>query len=351
MFLQTKRSKRILALTIIGLIAICSLPFLLQSNRVEPSFYYWKTTFRLSHSEKQTLDEQNINRLYIRLFDIGWDKVANDPIPLGKFSFTNHDSFTGNVTPVVYITNSVFVNIKPANIESLAFKLYVQVLSMSKKANFSIDELQIDCDWTETTRSNYFLFLTKLSALAAHNGILLSATIRLHQVKYKHITGVPPVNRGMLMFYNLGDLNSKVVHNSIYNQKDASKYVAYLRSYPLPLDVALPIFTWAVQSRDGKIVQLLSSYNHTDFKKLGFVPLDSTYYKATASFFYRGIYFKEHDIIEIESITPQLALEAANMLASNLSKTKRSVVLFSLDSLNIAHYEKKDFENIFGCFR
>ena len=31
----------------------------------------------------------------------------------------------------------------------------------------------------------------------------MSATIRLHQVKYRADTGVPPVDRGMLMAYNL----------------------------------------------------------------------------------------------------------------------------------------------------
>lgn len=351
MFPQTKRSKRALAFVLVILAVGCALPFLLSNRQIEPSFYYWKTTFRLSQGEKQTIDEQNINRLYIRLFDVGWDNTINAPVPLGKFTFSNRESFSGDVTPVVYITNKVFVQINPSAIDSLALRLYSQVLSIAKRAEFTFDELQIDCDWTETTRASYFLFLKQLSDIAGHNGIALSATIRLHQIKYKQVTGVPPVSRGMLMFYNIGDLNAKVAHNSIYNSADAGKYIAYINSYPLTLDVALPIYTWAVQTREGKIIQLLSNYNHSDFKKLGFTRIDSTYYKASASFFYRGIYFMEGDIIEVESISPKLALEAAQLLSSKLPKAKRSVVLFSLDSLNIAQYEKEDFKNIFGCFR
>jgi len=54
---------------------------------------------------------------------------------------------------------------------------------------------------------------------------------------------VPPVDKGLLMFYNMGkispDLNAR---NSIYNRADAEAYLESLPNYRLSLDVALPVF-------------------------------------------------------------------------------------------------------------
>lgn len=350
-FLQQLKFRHLLSSTLLVLLA-GSLFFLFQPRKkVVPAFYYWKTTFHLTSSEKQALQKLEIKRLYLRLFDIGWDNTLNAPVPLGKIVFDDHNFYSAEIVPVVYITNRVITNINTNQVATVATHLLKQVQSIAKSGVFSFTELQIDCDWTETTRAKYFGLLKQLSSMAAMNGVKISATIRLHQIKYKQITGIPPVERGMLMFYNMGDLSEATNRNSIYNQHDASKYVSYVSSYPLPLDVALPIFSWAIQRRNGVIVQLISSFNPSDFERLGFSRIDSGYYKTTTSFFYRGIYFKMDDIIEIESITPKIALEAAMLLSKHIQHTNRSVALFSLDSLNVAPYEKKDFKAIYNCFR
>ena len=80
---------------------------------------------------------------------------------------------------------------------------------------------------------------------------MLSATIRLHQVKYYKQAGIPPVDRGMLMFYNMGKLNALTAENSIYNSNDAAGYIETVDDYPLKLDLALPAFSWAVHFRNS----------------------------------------------------------------------------------------------------
>ena len=86
-------------------------------------------------------------------------------------------------------------------------------------------ELQIDCDWTESTRDKYFHLLSTLRNELERNKQIISATIRLHQVKYAAITGIPPVHRGMLMYYNMGKINA-TDNNSVYDKKIAEKYIS-----------------------------------------------------------------------------------------------------------------------------
>ena len=87
----------------------------------------------------------------------------------------------------------------------------------------------------------------------------LSATIRLHQVKYREETGVPPVDYGVLMYYNMGHI-SAMGANSIYDRSTALRYLGKLREYPLPLDIALPMFAWGVHSADGQVLNWWGTY-------------------------------------------------------------------------------------------
>ncbi len=64
-------------------------------------------------------------------------------------------------------------------------------------------EIQIDCDWTERTRNAYFQLLTALKREPFLQGKILSATIRLHQVKYVQRSGIPPADRGRVCFFLL----------------------------------------------------------------------------------------------------------------------------------------------------
>ena len=321
-------------------------------RHIRPSFYYWKTSFNLSQRENDLLHSLNVNILYIRFFDVEWDNSANKPQPVGTINFTDDSSFYGQIVPVVYIVNKVFVNIKHDQIGNLAGNIQTLIGSILQKNRLNVREIQIDCDWTVRTRQNYFDFLDSLKSKLNPENYSLSATIRLHQVKYTKITGIPPVKRGMLMFYNMGKLDLQTGRNSIYNKKDADRYSGYIKHYPLRLDVALPVFSWAIHSRKGRILGLLNNYDEQMLSDIsGIRHVGGEYYKADTAFFYHGDYFMSGDIIKLETVTPGLALEAAEDLAHNIRSSAITVALFRFDSLTIQHYEKKDFEKIFDCFR
>ncbi len=171
-------------------------------------------------------------------------------------------SINYNIIPVVFIKKRVFERIREDNIESLAKSIYSLVSTVNHSIKKVPNRIQFDCDWTEKTRDKYFLFLRLYRSLS-QSGI--SCTVRLHQVKYPGIAGIPPVDYAVLMFYNMGEINAGT-GNSVYDKEIAKKYSPSIKSYPLELDLALPIFSWGLQLRAGRVIQLLNKMRFLQFE-------------------------------------------------------------------------------------
>jgi hypothetical protein len=341
---------RIFVIAVVAAILIAGI-WKWNNKTVEPSFYYWESTYRISPNEQSTLKNLNINKLYIKLFDIKWDETSKSAIPVAKIKFNTQVDKNLNVIPVVYITNQVFQNIKPQQIAHLAQNCNKLINSITTNNNLNFNEIQFDCDWSDSSREAYFDFLKKIRANNNNQNISLSATIRLHQVKYNQRTGVPPVDKGLLMYYNMGNLRLRQKSNSIYDFDNAQRYIAHLNDYPLALDVALPHFSWGIQQRNGHIAALLNNFYKADFKDTArFRSIDSAHFCAKQSFFYKGFYFKNNDTIKVETITPQVALQAATQLSEHLKHSSRTVVFYRLDSLILTSYETEHFKKIIDCF-
>ncbi|HEX3007972.1 MAG TPA: hypothetical protein VHO90_10190 [Bacteroidales bacterium] len=164
------------------------------------------------------------------------------------------------------------------------------------------------------------------------------------------MTGIPDVNRGMLMFYNLGDLKDMTAKNSIFNATDANRYIEYIKFYPLPMDVVLPAFSWGIQIRRGKIIGLLNNFTETDPVRSEFVRETNCLYKVKESFFYKSFYFMKDDEIKLEVITPDIAREAAKLVSPYFKDKKATIALYHYNALKSNHYEKHDIKKVFSCF-
>lgn len=121
---------------------------------------------------------------------------------------------------------------------------------INKSIAIACNEIQIDCDWTLASRDKYMDFVTQLKHKSNKK---LSATIRLHQIKYFKKTGVPLVDYGVLMYCNMGHIAADSM-NSIYDRKTGQGYLKNLEDYPLRLEVALPVFSWAIHIRRQKVM-------------------------------------------------------------------------------------------------
>ena len=178
----------------------------------------------------------------------------------------------------------------------------------------------------------------------------LSATIRLHQIKYRERTGVPPVERGMLMLYNMGEIAVGDDQKAIFDAATTKRYIARLREYPLTqLDVALPIWSWTLHARNGAMVDLMQSTDPDELPALDFVQPTSrpTQFIVTRNAFLHGVLLREGDTLEIERTTPADTLAASALVRPLLSPTQRSIVLFDLSDRNLQRYPHDQLATIF----
>jgi len=236
------------AIILLVLIACSSHP----KQPLLPAFFYWETTLNISTDERGFMDSLGCKKLYIKILDIGRNAATDEIEPYSLTEISDTLGLAGlEIIPTVFITNEVFQNISEEKIEWLAGKIAKSCAQAHTRG------LLLDCDWTASTREAFFLFLKKMrSKLPA--GTRLEATIRLHQYKFPQQTGVPPVDRGMLMFYNTGDVDEESEQNTIFHPEDAIKYLnGAPKNYPLPLDLALPLFSWGLVFREGELWKIV----------------------------------------------------------------------------------------------
>ena len=198
-----------------------------------------------------------------------WDEYGfRKPIPESVINFSELPKKI-EIVPVIYITNETMQNVDSSTrvIEDLAFRIHKKVNAIAAEQNITIHELQIDCDWTKSSERNYFHLLKALNQLLEKNQSL-SATIRLHQVKYKEQTGIPPVDKGVLMVYNMGKLTDVDEQNSIFNKETTKKYLYGFHDYDLPLSLALPAFSWLVQYHNDNIKKVITNVSAEELDTL-----------------------------------------------------------------------------------
>lgn len=318
-----------------------------EENKNEAAFYYWKTTFNLNTTELATLAETGSENLYIRFFDV--DKINDSLIPLGIINGLEKVPAGQQIIPVVFITNRSFLNAQDKQLIILADRVVHKINALLKKAGKECKEIQIDCDWSEKTRQAYFYFLEQIKKRTQRN---LSVTIRLHQVKYPARTGIPPADRGMLMFYNMGTLKPGVTSNSIFNRQDADKYVDYIGFYALPLDVALPVFSWKLHYSDGKLIGILNKEEMPDSTVSQYIkPISELKSEIISPFLHKRHYYKKGDVLREEKLSDEDLKLAAEMLSARLDKkVKRKIAFFDLDEYNLKAHTNEEIKNIMDSF-
>lgn len=327
---------------LLGFFCTCLLLSCADKSHKPISFYYWKTSFHLNNYENETLRNNNADTLYIRYCDVDFEPGASGPAPVSPISFGATDS-SYKVIPVVFIRNRTFTKIDSAGVAELADSVFRLVSQINASQKIDPGEIQFDCDWTETTKNNYFLFIRQYRRISKHR---ISCTIRLHQVKYPERTGIPPVERGTLMYYNMGSINAGP-QNSIYEQSIANKYNAFISSYPLRLDVALPIFSWGLKIRNGRVVELLNKIYVSHFKNdTNFSYLREDWFRAVHPGFKAGYYFAAGDAVKIERVSATDLLEMADQLKQHSNNKIGNIIFYDLDSANLVQYEKDLYKKI-----
>ncbi|MEO4006404.1 hypothetical protein [Flavobacterium sp. CAU 1735] len=336
--------KQIIAIILfVGLFSGCSN----NSEKREPkvAFYYWKTVFKVTENEKKVLSDNNVGKLYIRYFDIGLK--GKEAVPVSPIGFSEKpDPY--KVVPVVYIKNEVMLE-PTVDLEKLAENVNTYIGKVNTQYGIAWDEIQVDCDWTLNSKDRYLKFVEQLKSVSAKR---LSATIRLHQVKYFNKTGIPNVDKGVLMYYNMGSI-APDNRNSIYDREVAQSYIKSLKKFPLALDVALPIYSWGIHIRNHRVIKVISKIdvaaleNDPHFKRT-----DGMYFTVVESVIRGGNYFKEGDQLKMESISKDDLENMADDLRDNLANRPDEIIFYDLDDFNMTSYnsDQKIFKKVAAWF-
>ena len=320
-----------------------------EQKNISVSFYFWRTKFNLNTLEKKFLTDCKVSNFYVKILDIDWSEENQFPIPVAAIDSLSDSYNKINITPVIFITNRTFVNISEILLDSFAQALVEKCFSYP---NFSgIKEIQFDCDWTETTRDKYFNFLKKINAIlniSEDTKKNLSATIRLHQYKYFKKTGVPPVQNGMLMVYNLNAIDDTENRNAILDLSTLKSYLISENKYPIPLNVALPLYSQGVLLRDGKAAHLFNNLTLQDAEQDSmFQKTTQTIYTVKHNGYFKEVYIYADDRLRIDEVSKENLSAAYKSLLKYFNADLNKVTFFSLDSLCLKRYDSEDLKTGF----
>lgn len=313
----------------------------------KPAVYYWRTSFHLDEVERQFLSDYKVEKMYVRYFDVVVDGKSQQLRPNATITFNDSVPAGIEVIPTIFIVNECVNH----NIDTIAQLLVDRVLQMNETHDIAgVKELQIDCDWSVKTQDAYFAFLEHVRQLLADKGMKLSATIRLHQLAMK----APPVDYGVLMMYNTGDLKNSKQRNPILDKRDVEPYLKYLADYSLPICAAYPNFGWQLLYTGDKFRDILYSEDLNDttlYQPVGngkYVVISSidlpNYLSSNSTY----TYLNAGDTVMVVKPDASTLVQVHDALSHKRPGINDQVIIYSLNKSSINNYTPSDYEKIFN---
>lgn len=285
------------------------------NNNHDYGFYYWRSTFNLNKNEQQTLNKSKVGNLYTRFFDVV--KQNDQFLEVGIININKEISTDKKIVPVIFITNETWFNIKPNDIQFLAVKINERINKIHSNHKLNLEnEIQIDSDWTASTKNDYFKFLQALKQISKKN---ITCTLRLHQVKDKLQTGIPPVDKMYLMCYATSSPLENQEQNSILDVRTLKSYLRNLEDYPIKLDIALPIYSWGIVTNHLGKKKLINALTAEELmQNKNFQTINKNNFEVLKDDFYFGLYLNKGFKIKIEEIAEKDIIESLNFIDGKL---------------------------------
>ncbi|MCT2563041.1 hypothetical protein [Chryseobacterium herbae] len=298
------------------------------------TFYYWKTQLKLDQEEKKALDKASVPYVYTRFFDI--DKIGGQFQPVAVITKDKSFQTDKQIVPTVFITNQSMYRISSDEIRFLAKNIHNLIQKKSKEYGLKIsNEIQIDCDWTAGTRNDYFKFLKELKKVS---GKEITCTLRLHQVKDKNQTGVPPVEKVYLMCYSTSSPLENSNKNSILDVTILKSYLSKLEDYPVKkIEVALPIYSWGIVTNHLEKHKLINALSRKDLENPGFKKISDNEVEITKDGFYFGSFLSKGFRIKVEEISDEQLEDVVRFLEKKIPDF--NVIYYQLDSKFVSNRE------------
>lgn len=325
----------------------------LPAGEPNRSVYYWKTVFKLGNEEQAFLSGHRIGRVYLRMFDV--DVVRNrvtetdnvEPVATVKFESAKPDSV--EIVPVVFITLDA-LKLYGGKEPELAAKIVGRVLNMCSYNDLGdISEVQFDCDWTASTRESFGSLCTAAKEILHPEGILLSGTIRLHQIEEAEY----PFDKGVLMLYNTGSIKNPSTVNSILHYDDVEKYLGVEKRISKfmkarenncrTVDYAYPTYSWnVVFDEEGKFRRI---HSEMDLDSIPWLEFKDGRYEAKCFCTVGGEYVRAGWTIRPEHSDIEEVLKVKSLVDKTFGGTGSNIV-YHLDMSNLSKYTFDEIDEI-----
>lgn len=291
------------------------------------TFYYWKTNLKLDKEETKVLEQASTPYLYTRFFDV--DKVGGKFQPVAVITKDKSFQTDKEIVPTVFITNPAMLNISAEEIQFLAKSIDHLIQKKAEEYHLKTgNEIQIDCDWTSGTRDDYFKFLKELKKVS---GKEITCTLRLHQVKNKKQTGIPPVEKVYLMCYSTSSPLEKSDKNSILDVNILKSYLSKLEDYPIRnIEVALPIYSWGIITNHLEKHKLINALSKKDLENPNFKKISEYEAEIQKDGFYFGSYLNKGFRIKVEEISQNQLEDVIHFLEKKIPNF--TIIYYQLDS-------------------
>lgn len=285
------------------------------------SMYYWKTTFDVDSAECAFLNRHNIERIYVRMFDVAIERDFinygfSNIVPIATTKFETSVPQGKEIVPVTYITIDA-LRAMSGNEREYASLIVERMQAMCKYNKCGkISEMQLDCDWTSSTKNSYNLLCQAVKDSLNSREMSLSITIRLHQLRETP----PPADKGVLMLYNTGALKNYDTKNSILDINDVKPYLTKMK-YPLPLDYAYPAYGWGIKFKNKKFISIVSEQDSAQ---------------------------SGDESIRKERVSVDEILAVKQLVEENLGKPSNGNILYHLDDKQLKNYNDNEISQIFA---
>lgn len=317
-------------------------------GKIIPAAYFWESDqVELSENECGFLKEHQLKKLYVKFFEVDFNPHSGAfPVSKTNLSLQDQEFDSLEVIPTVFIRNVVFKYITPETQEELVDNV-LYLIRKRFRDQFGIQdlkEIQIDCDWTISTKDNYHSFLKLLKQKMGK--LTLSATLRLYPYKFPDKMGVLPVDKAMLMCYNLISPFESPKRNSILDLPELEKYLVGAEKYPVPIDLALPTFS-AVHVYKNKHFYRIINTNTSEFSAFT-KKLNGSWFVATKDTSILNVFLKKGDQLKIESISSNRLHKAIQLIEKHVVFDQAPVVaLFYLDEQQLKPFS---YETIHAAY-
>ncbi len=296
----------------------------------------WNTQWNDSLMQLGTV--KKFAHYYVHVFDVDVHSGLGEPIP--SFTLDTLIAQPGKrYTPIAFLTPAAMDWYRTQEkVDRLAQRIDILLGRLADKYRYSFDDFVLDYDWKATDQAAYFEVLKALRKRLAKRNVDLTATLRLHQLQLSDEIAAPPVDKVLLMCYNMGNYTALQGKNSIYDGNDFKMYARGIEKYPLPLAYVLPVFDHVLLFRNTKFEGLLRQITAADLQENTslFSRQAENIYTVNKDMEYKGFPLQKNDQIKYEYVDIVDLEQMINVLKSS---EKDSLILSIFD---LKHYTQND---------